>query len=66
LGALSVIVTVPCVPGLEGLNFTLIVQLAPGIRIEPQSFRWEKFALATMPVRLSAPSPMFSKVKFFA
>jgi hypothetical protein len=55
---LSVIVRVPvCVPGAVGLNVTLIVQLAPVLKLLPQLFVCEKSPLAVMLEMVSEALP---------
>ena len=58
-GALSVTDNVPVrVPPCVGLNATLIVQLAPAARLEPQEvWVWRKSPLAVMLVMLSVSVP---------
>jgi hypothetical protein len=57
-GALSLIDKVPeRVPGCVGLKVTLMVQLVPAARLEPQVFAWLKSPLAAMLVISSAIVP---------
>jgi hypothetical protein len=58
--ALSAIERVPLTgPVVAGSNATLIVQLAPATRLDPQSFVSVKLALTVMRVMLSIPLPVF-------
>ena len=57
-GALSVIDSVPVrVPICVGLKVTLIVQLAPAAKLEPQVCVWWKSLLATMLLMESGTVP---------
>jgi hypothetical protein len=57
-------------PDLEGLNVTLIVQLAPAANEVPQVWVWEKFPalvpVIAMPVMLKLVVPMLVSVTVFA
>ena len=60
---MSVIVRVPvCVPGAVGLNVTLIVQLAPVLKLLPQLFVCEKSPLAVMLEMVSETVPVLVRV----
>jgi hypothetical protein len=57
-GALSVTETVPFrLPEAPGVKVTLIVQLAPEARLEPQLSVSPKLAIAVMPAMLSVVVP---------
>jgi len=57
-GALSVTDSMPLrVPEAVGAKVTMIVQLAPAARNEPQVSDWLKSPLAVMPVMLSVAVP---------
>jgi hypothetical protein len=62
-GALSVNVTVPFrLPVVLGERVTLIVQFAPGARVDPQLLVSAKLALAAIPVMLSVAVPELASV----
>src|SRR5439155_5880093 len=61
--ALSVMVSVPVRdPMAEGINVTLIEQLAPAATLVPQPFVWAKSPLTAMLEMLSAMLPVFVRV----
>ena len=61
--ALSVIVNVPfLVPAAVGVNVTLIVQLDPAARLEPQLFAWPKSPVMAKLEILNAALPEFESV----
>lgn len=49
-------------PEVVGVNVTLILQLEPALKLEPQLLVWAKSPVAAMPEILRAPVPPFDNV----